>query len=105
MPHGPRISDDRLRSLARERIRAGQLPLFFSHTIEAGHGSGATCCLCDERIEPQHVEYEVIDARDGRPLLFHMACHAIWQLECRALSMAQDGPAATDRDPSGGSSG
>ena len=91
MPHGPRIPDDRLRALARERIADGRLPMIFSHSIEAGHGSGAPCCLCEERIESQHIEYDVTDPRDDRQLCFHMACHAIWQLECRALSLASGG--------------
>lgn len=91
MPHGPRISDDRLRMLARERIADGRLPMVFSYSIEAGHGSGAACCLCDQQIASQHIEYEIKHPREDRRLYFHMACHAIWQLECRALSLAGDG--------------
>lgn len=90
MPHGPRVSDDKLRSLARDRIADGRLPVVFSHSMQAGHGSGATCCVCEQPIEPQHIEYEVTDLRDGRALSFHFACHAIWQLECRAWSLARD---------------
>lgn len=88
MPHGPRVSDEHLRSLARERIADGRLPVIFSHSMQAGHGSGTRCCVCEQPIEPQHIEYEVTDYRSGAQMSFHFACHAIWQLECRAWSLA-----------------
>jgi len=28
-------------------------------------------------------EYEINDARTGKPLYFHVACHSIWQRECQ----------------------
>lgn len=85
MPHGPRISDDSLRWIAHERIADGGLPVTFPHFVHAGYGSGRICRLCREPIERHQVEYEVTDDRDGRPFSLHLACHAIWQLECRAL--------------------
>lgn len=94
MPHGPRIADAELRSLAHECIADGRLPVIFTHSMQAGYGSGATCCLCERPIGPQHIEYEVTDDRDGRQLSFHFACHAIWQLECRAWSLAREGRAS-----------
>jgi len=83
MPQGRSLPDDSLRSMTRERIADGRLPVIFPHSIQAGYGSGAICRVCELPIEQQHIEYEVSDPRDGRPLSFHLACHAIWQLECR----------------------
>lgn len=90
MPHGPHVSEDSLRSIARQRIAAGLLPVIFPRSLQAGYGSGKHCCLCEQPIEPHQVEYEVTDDRNDHPLSFHLACHAIWQLECRALSLARE---------------
>ena len=81
MPHGPRLSLD-LRSMARQRIRHGLLPLKFSLVFDAGYGAAASCMVCEQPIELHCVRYEEADVRDGRSLIFHLACHAAWQLEC-----------------------
>jgi hypothetical protein len=82
MPYGSRTSEHQLRSMAHERISDGRSPVMFPPAINAGYGSGAECRLCEQPIEPQHVEYEVTDAREGRALPFHLVCYAAWQLEC-----------------------
>ena len=84
MPYGPRTSEDQLRSIARQRITDGLLPVLFSRMMSASYGTGAVCRLCERPIEPPHVEYEVTDERDGHSLSFHLVCHAAWQLECVA---------------------
>lgn len=89
MPHGPCISDAILRSMAQQRIADGRLPVIFADSVQAGQGSGATCRLCELTIDEQHIEYEV--THPGGPLTFHLACHAIWQLECRASVLRCDG--------------
>jgi len=83
MPCGPRVLDDELRASARARISDGRLPLMSAHPVIAGYGSGAACHLCGQPIERHQVEYEVSDARNDRPLLFHVSCHTAWHLECR----------------------
>lgn len=91
MPHGPRIPDDDLRAMARERIADGRLPILFPDTLHAGYGTGTTCDLCGQPIERHQIDYEVTDRRNGRSLSLHLACHAIWQLECRAHSLHAGG--------------
>lgn len=75
MPQGTPLSDDDLRLIARAGIAEGRLPLLMSHSAQASYGSGIRCSLCERPIAQRHIEYEVPDPRDGRPLSFHLACH------------------------------
>lgn len=63
---------------AREYIASGRLPSAVPKSLGAGPGTGATCSLCGQPIEPNQVEYELKADRAG--FRFHMRCHAIWQL-------------------------
>jgi hypothetical protein len=51
----------------------------------ASRGTGATCELCDRRINPHEIEYEVeLATGDGsRMLHMHFACHQRWASEGR----------------------
>lgn len=82
MPYGLRIPENDLRSMARQLIAGGQLPVMVAKTITAGYGSGERCRVCEQPVEPQHVAYEVRDIRGGALLVFHIICHSVWQLEC-----------------------
>lgn len=84
MPTGSSLSNEQLRSLARERLDDGRLPEAICTTLDAGYGSGESCVLCDELILPAHTEYMIADPRHGEALLFHLRCHHAWQLECIA---------------------
>jgi hypothetical protein len=84
MPIGSSLSNDQLRSLARERLNDGRLPEAILTTLDAGYGGGESCVLCDELILPGHTEYVIADPRHGEALLFHLRCHHAWQLECIA---------------------
>jgi hypothetical protein len=64
---------------ALERIRTGELPGERPESVWAGHGGGDPCALCGKHIGSNDVEYEVKDSAD-RVFLFHLRCHAIWQL-------------------------
>lgn len=71
-----------LRLRVRQLIDNGRLPVVTPKRILAGYGAGDACAVCDQPITDTQVEYDVEDAvQDGR-LIFHMRCHAIWQLEC-----------------------
>lgn len=83
MPRGCPMSDDDLRLIARAGIDDGRFPMTISHCVQARYGSGIRCHLCERPIERHHIEYDVSDPRDGHSLPFHLACHGIWQLECR----------------------
>lgn len=64
---------------AREHIASGRLPSTVPKSLGAGRGTGATCSLCGQQIEPNQVEYE-LKGNGGETFTFHMQCHAIWQL-------------------------
>jgi hypothetical protein len=51
----------------------------------ASRGTGTTCSLCDGRIHPTDIEYQVELALDGgmRMLHMHFACHQRWAAEGR----------------------
>ena len=82
MPYGLRMSEARLRWMARERIDDGRLPVMFPPLICPRYGSEEVCDLCEQNIDRYRVKCEVTDPRDGCALAFHIACYRVWQLEC-----------------------
>jgi hypothetical protein len=88
MPAGSTLSNEQLRTLARERLDDGHLPLAISRTLDAGYGSSESCVLCREPILALHTEYVIADPRTGKALLFHLRCHQAWQIECVQRSAA-----------------
>jgi hypothetical protein len=83
MPEEPVLPERELRARVIRRMEDGRLPLTLPTRINAGYGSGARCDLCDQPIAAHKVEYEIADARSGKRLYFHVACHSIWQRECQ----------------------
>lgn len=82
----PFMHDERaLHTLAIERLKKGELPGQQPESIWAGNGTDALCALCGERIGGNQVEYEIRDATD-RVFVFHLRCHAIWQLALPPLA-------------------
>lgn len=76
--------ESELRRIAAERIRTGILscdPL--GHTW-GGRGSGESCSLCETRILPADIEYEVERGTGKVPHLyhFHLPCYIAWLNEC-----------------------
>jgi hypothetical protein len=74
-----------LRRVARDRIEKGQLPHVVPPRMWGGKGAGRRCSLCDKPIGPDEMELEVEQHSAGKAeaaLSFHVACHALWQLEC-----------------------
>jgi hypothetical protein len=63
-------------------IRAGDLPVVASKSIQAGYGSRNLCSVCGQEIADMQVEYNVMDPRSRKNLMFHLVCHSVWQLEC-----------------------
>lgn len=83
------LSEKDLRSRVAQRLGSGQLPVAITTELYAGYGTGRLCCICDQEIVSEHVEYEVHDPRDRTSLLcFHIRCHNMWQLE----SLRRTGP-------------
>jgi hypothetical protein len=78
----PLVEFFELEHVARERIDEGLLPRTLPRRVWGSpRGAGELCSLCDRAISP----YQSVLELDGRPeLQFHVACHAIWEQECRA---------------------
>ena len=76
----PLTLDERaLYARALEGIRTGELPGKPPKSVWAGNGGGDLCVLCGKHVRSNDVEYEVQDST-GRVFLFHLRCHAVWQL-------------------------
>lgn len=90
-PYAPGKTDSkRLWERARARIAAGELPRTAAARLYAGFGGNEPCAVCGQPISPQQTTYELefIRGADGKPLSFHLACHAAWQLELDPESAA-----------------
>jgi hypothetical protein len=66
---------------------SGAQPLPYQKPLRtwASRGTGATCDLCNGRIHPPDIEYQVELAPDGvtRMLHMHFLCHQRWAAEGR----------------------
>lgn len=83
MSSGPDIPEDLLRAMVMAALEENRLPLTVNGRVKASYGGvGSTCEVCGEAIQWDQIEYEATDARDRRPLSFHLRCHRAWQAEC-----------------------
>jgi hypothetical protein len=72
------LSEVDLLQIARERINDGRLPGDIPERVWGSpNGDGQACALCDRAIRPDQPLIE-LDER----ILFHVACHALWQRAC-----------------------
>ena len=84
----PFTQDERvLYARALERVRTGELPGELPKSVWTGNGAGDSCALCGKELRSNDVEYEFQDSLQ-RTFLFHLRCHAIWEL---AVTRATDG--------------
>ena len=87
---------DAERRAIRQRIDAGQLPVRVrTDKCWAGKSGGGRCSGCDELIQADDNEYEVVMDDGGEPsrsLVFHRQCLDIWLTECqrREQSVSND---------------
>jgi hypothetical protein len=81
-----------LRRRVRRRIEDGRLPDLVVDELYAGFGRNQACSACGNAITPQQVEYELADSRNENPIVLHLHCHKLWQVECGARSEAGEGP-------------
>jgi hypothetical protein len=87
------MNEQELRSLIRERIRAGLLPSGRGDRTFGGPGSEAECDCCGEPIARHQIEFEVEFASShsacARTLVAHRECHRIWWDELETDRLAQ----------------
>jgi hypothetical protein len=79
---------EELRRRVRHRIAEGRLPSRVVTDLYAGFGRNDVCSACGDAITPQQVEYELADPRDESPIVLHLHCHRLWQVECGSHSTA-----------------
>ena len=80
-----------LRLRVQRRINDGRLPVVLVRGVEASYGTGEVCCVCDQPITSDTVEYDIVGSGGTDYLSFHLFCHVIWQLEC-ALRVGRTEP-------------
>ena len=83
MPTDATTVQDGLRLRVRRLIDDGSLPPESHVQIDARYGDGSVCSACDQPITRYQVEYDSFDLCTTKSLSFHLACYAVWQLECK----------------------
>ena len=78
---GPAIPEPELRTLVRQRLEHGVLPVRRVAHLDAGYGHAQECAACGHAILPTQIEYDVLLEPQHR-LRFHLKCFSLWQLEC-----------------------
>jgi len=82
-----------LHARARKAIVSGKLPAKASYRAEVGRGPGGVCAVCDLKVLPRELEYEVEFeevTRHVAPTTFrlHVVCFLAWEKE-RRLARAE----------------
>lgn len=81
--------EEDLRRRVRRRIEEGRLPDLPVTDLYAGFGRNHLCSACGNAITPHQVEYELPDPRnESNPIVLHLHCHRLWQVECGERSGA-----------------
>ena len=80
--------DDTIRTLIREKLKDGRLPLNSMPRFWGGPADGEVCDACDTPITKQQLVMEGIASTlsDKKPIQFHVRCFHIWDAERRAAT-------------------
>ena len=85
MPTEAMLLEDelRLRLRVQRRIDDGRLPVALVSRMDS-HGTEGVCCVCDQPIAYENVDYDIVDSLETAclTLSFHSSCYVIWQREC-----------------------
>jgi hypothetical protein len=84
MPTEAALLANELRLRVQRRINGGRLPVTLISQIEGSYETGRVCCVCDQPITRENVEYNVVKLprTTCQSLSFHAPCYVIWQREC-----------------------
>ena len=84
MPNEPTLLENELRLRVQRRIDGGRLPVALVSRNDGSYGTGRVCCVCDQPITCEIVDYDVVDSPKTTcvSLSFHFSCYVIWQREC-----------------------
>jgi hypothetical protein len=85
-PTEAKLLENELRLRVRRRIDRGRVPVALVSRTDGSYLTGRACCVCDQPIEHEIVDYDVVNLRKAtcRSLSFHFSCYVIWQQECAA---------------------
>ena len=77
-----------LREKAKAAIRSSRLPRERPHRIWGGQGGRDACAVCELRVTPEQLEFEIeFDSTGNNPGLdkyhLHIRCFAAWEFERR----------------------
>ena len=80
------MDDTALRTLIREKLRDGRLPLDMTR-LWGGPADGELCDACGQPITKQQLVMEGMSNRtkDAKPIHLHVTCFQIWEVEKRKL--------------------
>jgi hypothetical protein len=84
-------------AIIRRKLDAGLLPREPPKSLQAGRGDGSACSACDRPIRREDHEWSfwangVVTHR------FHVACHRLWEAECRTRGWHGGRPRRGSRD-------
>jgi hypothetical protein len=84
MPSEAMLLENELRLRVQRRMDGGRLPVALVSRIDGSRGTGRPCCICDQPITCENVDYDVVDFPNTTclSLSFHSRCYVIWQREC-----------------------
>ena len=74
-----------VRSVIRQKLKDGRLPLHSTPRFWGGPGDGEICAACDTLITREQLAMEGIASTlsDKKPIQFHVSCFHIWDHERR----------------------
>ena len=80
--------DIEVRTLIREKLQDGRLPLTKMPRFSGSPADGEVCDACDKPITKQQLVMEgmVSTRSDKKPAQFHVRCFQIWEVERRAAN-------------------
>ena len=81
----------------RRKLDAGQLPREPPKSLQAGRGDGSPCSACDRPIRREEHEWSFW-ANGVLTHRFHVACHRLWEAECRTRGWHGGRPRQGPRD-------
>ena len=78
MPCRVHSSDADLLVKAIRDISAGRLPCSSASQTRRGRGSGRTCVLCEQPVEPEESELETEIGNGSLNAVLHVGCYSVW---------------------------
>jgi hypothetical protein len=72
-----------IRTIVRNKMDRGGLPRQRPEKTLGSYGAGEPCTACDMPIAPEQLQWSLLWSRKVVTHRFHVACHRLWEAECR----------------------